>query len=39
LIKNISRNTLHYLANELDRAVGCGMDKYKCCSLIFITYI
>jgi len=29
---------LHYLTNEVDRAVGCGMDKSKCGFLIFITY-
>jgi hypothetical protein len=36
LIRNISRNNFHYLADEVDRAVGVGMDKSRggCLSLI-----
>ena len=38
LIRNISRNTLHYITDEVDRAIGCGMNKSKCGYLIFINY-
>jgi len=37
LVRNISRNTFYYLADEADRAVGCGTVKSKCGCLIFIT--
>jgi len=37
LIRNISRNTLHYLVDEDDRAVGCGLDKSMCGCFIFFT--
>jgi hypothetical protein len=29
LVRNISRNTLHFIADEADRVVSCGIDKYK----------
>lgn len=37
LVRNILRNTLHFLADKTDRAVRCDWDKSKCSCLIFIT--
>jgi len=38
LILNISKNALHYLANEAGRAVGVGTDKSRCGCLSLITF-
>ena len=38
LVRNISKNVLHYHANKVDQAVGYGTNKSKCSCLIFITY-
>jgi secreted Zn-dependent insulinase-like peptidase len=38
LIRNISKNALNYLLDEVGWAVECGSDKSKRGCLMFITY-
>jgi len=36
--KHISRNTLYFIEDYVDRVASCRMDKSKCGCLVMVTY-